>query len=747
MDSSGLFSAKNFKERNVLKLAPDAFAVMNNAFGNNVIAPMDATSSSNFSVPGDKSASVYLQGGITSMNVSSAVAPAGAGRATIEVVAPQYKGLHNDYYIDMANGVRVPYFIPMTEVKIYMKSRYIESDPIFKYRPQYYPVFWGFITGVTESHSGGASTFSLTCADLLNWWAFQKLTLKPSAGNTLYGAPLASQFPTVFNFLNPWEMIYSLFLDTFFIQGEAGPDGSLTSNFVYPTYSDLGAPPDFGNIPRDKMRATLGGLAKRTTEYWARRFGFQKFAGYDALSGDVKKVVDGNEGTISELLASQQGKAPLEMYGLIGPVELQTISESVDAHKSTSSKLKGRTVRAKLDLDFSILSRVQPYGQFSLMGSGAESMENTKLEIANKVCEDSQMEFFLDLNGSFVFKPPMYNLDVAFGSDRTYVLESEDIINFSFGHNTDGIVNFLEVTGPLNAQNPEKTFNGFHIDYESIKRYGIRQQKLNMSYGNTADTLRAIAIAEMARINSKTKTGTVALPLRSELRLGFPVYIRHIDAFYYVSGISHSFTYGSSATTELSLESRRDRVYDDGSVTGFAGEILKGYVTKIRKELSDILAKGGTPDDRVLAVVTDAAATKADRVKPNDTEVLNEAKKKLIESTSGLKIGNDTEGFTEIVVASKLLNPDNVIDNGKPEDGGTESQSSIEVRSNELIHITKDTVPFSDKNGYEHVGAFPYGANLRLDRENNYSFVNMASKKEADTYKNSTLLNISPKTI
>ena len=727
MDSSGLFSAKAFMNRDILKLAPDAFVVMNNAFGNRVIAPMDATSSSGFGVPGDLSSKIYMQGGVTSIGVNCSVSPAGAGKASIEVIAPQYKGMHNDYYIDMPNGVRIPYFLPMTEVKIFMKGRFIESDPMFKYKPQYYPVFWGFITGINENYSGGASTFSISCSDMLSWWSFQKLTLKSAAKQIGMGAPAADKFPTVFQYLNPWETIYALFLDTFFVQGEGS--NQTTSNFAYANWDGSVNPPYMGDLTGQALNDALGGLALKTTEYWSKRFGFQSFA----------------EGKASTDLGSTTGKnkAPIEMFGLQGPVELNSIADTVNNYHAAGNYLKNRTVSATLNMDFSILSRVQPYGQYSRYGDGSVSLENTKLEIANKTCEDTHMEFFLDCNGSFVFKPPFYNLDVAFGSDRTYVMESGDIINYSFAQNTDAIVNMLEVTGPYNTSTPEVTYFGMHIDYKSIERYGLRNQKLAMNYGNTPETLRAIAVSEMARINAKTKTGSLSIPLRPEMRMGYPIYIRHIDAFYYVTGLNHSLSYGASATTELIVESRRDRVYDDGEVTGKPGVILKGYVVKFKSAKA---VKEGI-GDLELKAIADAAKTRGDLQKDNTSEVLNNLQINYVKETKGLTAGNNTYGFTEIVEASKILNPDVAIADGQPEDGDRSAASTVDVKSNELIHITKETIPYTDINGYEHIGSFPYGANLRLDRENGYSFVDMSKKSEADAYENRTLLNISPDSI
>lgn len=61
------------------------------------------------------------------------------------------------------------------------------------------------------------------------------------------------------------------------------------------------------------------------------------------------------------------------------------------------------------------------------------------------------------------------------------------------------------------------------------------------------------------RINSDRVQMTVTIPHRPELRLGFPVYISHLDQIWYVKGINHNIAFGSRATTSLSLTARRQK--------------------------------------------------------------------------------------------------------------------------------------------------------------------------------------------
>ena len=220
---SGIFTYNEFKyRRNILKIAPDAFMTINDALEMRVVAPMDAL--------GTKDSKMH--GGITTINVSAAVSPAGASRATIEVSAPQYKGFHEDYYRTYPNGVRMPIFTPMMEVKIFMKGRYLESE--YTYGPRYYPVFWGMITNVQENYSQGAYNFSITCEDLLCWWRHQKVTVQSSVVIAFFGGAGLNRFPSTFQNMSPWEIIMALFTDTFFMTENKDTGYPSYYNILYP---------------------------------------------------------------------------------------------------------------------------------------------------------------------------------------------------------------------------------------------------------------------------------------------------------------------------------------------------------------------------------------------------------------------------------------------------------------------------------------------------------------------------------
>ena len=706
--SSGIFTQAEFKGREVLKLAPDAFVSINGALGARIVAPVD--------VKGTQS--LEMRGGVTSINVNGAIKPSGASRATIEVIAPQYKGLHEDYYVSLPNGTRTPYFVPMMEIVVYMKGRYMVEDNRGVPRPKYYPVFWGMILEVSENYSGGVSTFSLNCGDVLSWFKYQKINVKASAQAYLFGSPVNDRVPTVFENLNPWEIIMTLFVDSFFQNLDDKRNPVNTFSFVYPKLSKTGIPPDFEGITNKELRENFGGLALSTMNYWNNRFGW-----FNTKEVKDKKSTSGST-------------VPLEMYGLKGPLDataFNSIRSLVDPKITQAKKKNSASVKATLDLDFGILAKIQPFGALSLYGDSGEPLVQNKLDIANEVCEQTQMEFFVDMNGSIVFKPPFYNLNVISDAAPEYTVDAKDVINFNASVNSENIVNFLECTAPAYYNVPEAVeLIGYHIDYDSIARYGLRNKSVALRYGNSKQSLRLIAGAEMARMNGTAYTGSVSIPLRPEMRLGYPVYIAHIDTFYYVTGVSHSFTFGSAATTTLSLEFRRERVFDDGTVTNTPGTVLKGYVQRYRKKFKALSTDTTNTDvgiqkkiDELIGLLDGAPSEK------DAQEILNLIEKQKYMMRTGIVGGPQPHGNYFLDKASLKGNPNylriggdhaltgkKVIKNpktGKLEDSSLIQdavKANIPVLSNELLMITDETIPYTDINGYRHIGAFPYGANL-----------------------------------
>lgn len=569
----GIFTLNQFVDRQPLRLAPDCFVSFNGAAGFRIGTSNNSSSKE----------ALDLRSGVTSVSVQSTVNGPGNGTCSVNISAPQYstKG-ESSYYVTNPDGTKSLFFQPMMEVRVYMKGRFMSS--INPYRsentdvkdvsiandtgtsPRYYQVFWGFITDISENFSGSMATITLNCKDMLHWWVWQKqiVTASPNPLQTKFnaiGISSAGFGMTIFKDLNPWEIIYRLFFDTEF------------DKFVLPKFNGGGTayPLEFDKIISPQ---SFNDLTRNALRYWQDKFGM----------GTAKTLAD----------EKNYGLANLEMFGLIGLLDLRNTGGKARNPLESDSKTKiAKTTievgpsddpymrlsdtymtKAGLSLDFNILAKVQPFVNFEKNAVGEEPNYMSKLEIAQKVAGDINFEFYMDLNGAFVFKPPFYNMDTK--SSKVYRINASDILNISENQNTDNIVNYLEVSGPTIQTSSVVSKRAFHIDFNSIAKYGIRHNDITLAYGSTTEQLQALAVGQMAMINAKVTTASLEIPLRPEMRMGYPVYIDHMDCFYYVTGISHNFTFGSTATTSLTLEAKRTRVRDAN------GDVMRAFIYKKR---------------------------------------------------------------------------------------------------------------------------------------------------------------------
>ncbi len=514
---SGAFTLEEFYNRGVIKLAPDLLVYIGGSLTTTVIAPVAG-----------RDGNVSFNDGITNVSIQNNLDPPGSSTATVEINAPIY-GEKSKYWvtypgIDDATPVRAPLFVPMTEVKIYLKGRYFADD-----QPQYYPAFWGFIVNVEENYNGGVFKINLSCADMLHWWAYSKVNIHPvPESNIVAGGQKLTAYATIFDRMNPYQIIYSLVKDMGMHE------------FVTPTWVSQITPLSTVYPPELFKKITKGIMA-----YWRQRF---------ANMGNT-----------------------LKMYGINGRrVTSNGVQQRQPEIKISKKDQKSQTQKALTDraderygLDVDFIRKFETFADYGNMGSFENAEYMTKLEIATTIKSRVDFEFFQDTNGNFVFKPPFYNLNVK-GIQPYTVLPSE-IISSSFSQDTEGIVTVLTVFTPQDKNLRTTPFgrgSGFHMDIDLMNRFGTRNQEITMEYVNDPHMARTLALGQMSQINSKTITGNVTIPGRPEMKLGMPVYIEHRDTFHYVKSINHSFDYAGSFTTTLSLETERRKIYTEEGTSG-----------------------------------------------------------------------------------------------------------------------------------------------------------------------------------
>jgi len=179
----------------------------------------------------------YITSVTVDLNVESA-----PGSATINLTIPRHSV--DEFYFD-GN----PLITPMMEVEIFTKGYYLLEG-----LPQYYPIFWGIVTEVTNAYSGGEHTFTINCSDILKWWELCMMNINP-AFTEVVGQGGRSIFGNVFFGMNPYDVIWTLAQQSFgdVVVGT----GSLTSlvNEKNPSFQST-------------FRSALGDIM----QYWNQRF-------------------------------------------------------------------------------------------------------------------------------------------------------------------------------------------------------------------------------------------------------------------------------------------------------------------------------------------------------------------------------------------------------------------------------------------------------------------------------------------
>jgi hypothetical protein len=484
-------------KRPYLTMAPDVYVALQGE--TSIIACGECKQPINFND--------YVTGVSTEASVDSP-----PGSATITLTIPDNDV--NTFYVD---GQFI--MIPMMEVEIYSKGYYLIGG-----FPQYYRIFWGVVSSVTKDWSGGSTTIQVQCKDILRWWEVTNVTINPafleSFGSSAGGYQL---WQNQFAGLNPYSTIIQL-------AKEAMGDFSLNTGSFTSFLPEKG--PESG---------VIGSYAKDIMTYWQYKFSniWNSLVLFGA-SGQSYQFTGGG--------------------GTVSPVQL---SEAIFQNEA---KLQNQNQESEL---FTIHPEEQATFKKELQKAGdVEFFQNeiqTKLSVAQQARDQIAYEFFCDPCGDIVFKPPFYNLNVIPNKPVSWINDFE-IIDDSITDTEQEV--YTHVTASGNAfggvmdwgLNDEITTPRTGVfDFHLLRRYGFRKIDYPTEWAGDPRKLFFHCMDYLDKTNAKRQNGTITIPLRPELRLGFPVWVPYYDSFFYVTGISHQFSVGGQATTTLTLIARRQK--------------------------------------------------------------------------------------------------------------------------------------------------------------------------------------------
>lgn len=449
---------------------------------------------------------------ITSISTEASVDSA-PGSATIQMTIPDNDV--NQFYAE--NNFII---IPMMEVEVWAKGYYTVGGV-----PQYYRIFWGLVSAVQTAWSNGVTSISISCKDILRWWELTNIVLNPAFlspfgtsahGWQLFGNQLAG--------MNPYAVIIKLAKESM-------------GDFSFNTGSFLSYNPEAG-----AEKSFVSGYLGDVMLYWQAKFANI----WNSL------VLYGASGQIYTTRSLGRSLSPLEFSKKIFENEYK-FSADQDPRSNAIRVDAANTAAFKIDFPRA--------GDVDFFQTDAQD----KLSVARQARDQVGYEFYCDTSGDIVFKPPFYNLNVIPNKPVSWI-QNFELIDDSMSDSEAEVITHLTSSGHAfggtmdwGLNDEITTPNTGVFDYHLLKRYGWRKSEFQAQWAGNAKKLFFHLMDMIDKINAKRTSGSFTIPLRPELRLGFPIYVEKYDSFFYINGISHSYSVGSSATTTVSVIAKRSK--------------------------------------------------------------------------------------------------------------------------------------------------------------------------------------------
>src|SRR6478736_5682805 len=205
-----------FRQRPVLRLAPDAFIRLNKEQY----------------LTNAKNEKVYFNNDIQSININGNV-DTPPNTASITFIVPRSEESRYFY------GGRC-ILQNMMEIEIFIKGRYHVLDDNGNIQvPPPFQQFQGLIVSVSDDYNGDQHTISIQCKDMLYWMAITKMNARPSALTAQSVAAAVTPFRSTFQRSSPKEIMRSLVDYSFGGQNDEQGDRRFSAAFVPETANSV----------------------------------------------------------------------------------------------------------------------------------------------------------------------------------------------------------------------------------------------------------------------------------------------------------------------------------------------------------------------------------------------------------------------------------------------------------------------------------------------------------------------------
>jgi len=422
----------------------------------------------------------------------------------------------------------------------------------------YYQVFRGVSTSVSHSYDGGFYSATISCANLLHFWQ----NLKVSVNGAAFAKRPANSGNQIhlsghkFTSANPYSIIYTLVKVGF---GAAfGVEFKFAQATNISAKSDTDGQEQFAHAAEwwekrwqeSAGRLRMYGMDGRLFNAFEQAYLGRWIGSSDNFSKQVTTVMEALKDTGSyDLQGSSAVKARLRRLGY------NRMATNAGVYSTQNNK--GSVITEDVLKMQAFVYDISAQGSVNMF----ETEYASKLDIVNQVLEVTGFEFFQDADGDFVFKPPMYNLDTR--QDPVYVIKDRDLISIEESQ-AEPNATIIKGTGS-HWGNIDTGIDGWagvgatYIDYRLVAQYGYREESFDTKYFTSKQAIFLSCINRLDLANIGTTSGSIEIPLRPELKPGYPVYVESKDCFYYVESVSHSFSYAGGGTTSISWVGKRSK--------------------------------------------------------------------------------------------------------------------------------------------------------------------------------------------
>jgi hypothetical protein len=564
----------------------------------------------------------------------------------------------------------------MSIIKMFSKGYYFDKDG----NTVYHRVFYGLIDSIGYSYTGTTLQITMNCKGIMRLFELIQTNVSPSTLNqgVLNGKTSVTAFRTKDYEKSSLAIIYKNIFE------------ELDANDIASAMNETNV--QNANKPNAlDTRTTTTSLLTQIKERYIKKW----------------------EPVLSEI------RQATRLYGWDYTKDPKTIHnvDPVSQAATIKSFWENQTVKVSTFLpDYAI-------GNIQLLSSKITS----KLERISTMAGVTGYESYQDLNGNVIFKPPLYNLDVTDSktidqASNPFIINLDEITDEHEQEDEQAIrATRIIVKGcPYGAMldAPTDIVPGItaFTDINLFSKFGMREAPVKEISWLQGDELinYGYAVAELCKMNRTYRTYRFSIPMRPEIKLGFPCYIKHHDMYGYIRNISWHYSVGGTSTMSITLDSMRRRVllpFDvtnpDTGVKTTEFKSVPNLVYKFSKNPNDQPPKAEDKDKKSTAAETDPQGTKGAVGAPSpppldQAEVaFNKIHDDYMDSiTSQTRFPKKGEAW--IITKDNTGNTDGVFSEDKPCD-------------NNYILALRDTQPYTDSKGYELYGPFPWGRWVKLE--------------------------------